>query len=205
MSMKLFFSPTSPYVRKVLVTAQEVGLGGRLELLDAAANPVNRDARIVAHNPLGKVPTLVTDDGLALYDSRVICEYLNAQGQGSLFPANGTHRWQALAWQALADGLLDAALLVRYENNARPEAMRWADWTAGQMDKIRCCLQELERQGHQPRGGFDIGHLTVGCSLWYLDLRFPELNWRERFPGLASWITPYMQRESMQMSWRLPA
>ena len=87
--MKLFFSPNSPYVRKVLVTAQEVGLGSKIELLDAAASPINRDARIVAHNPLGKVPTLVTDEGLALYDSRVICEYINAQGQGTLFPANG--------------------------------------------------------------------------------------------------------------------
>ena len=202
--MKLFFSPNSPYVRKVLVTAQEVGLGAQLELLDAAANPINRDARIVAHNPLGKVPTLVTDDGLALYDSRVICEYLNAQGQGTLFPANGAHRWQALAWQSLADGLLDAALLIRYENNARPEALRWADWSAGQMDKIHCCLKELERQGHQPRGGFDIGHLTVGTSLWYLDLRFPELDWRQQYPSLAGWIKPYMQRESMQQSWSLP-
>ena len=111
----------------------------------------------------------------------------------------------ALAWQALADGLLDAALLVRYENNARPEALRWSDWTDGQMDKIHCCLKELERQGHQPRGGFDIGHLTVGCSLWYMDLRFPDMKWRERYPSLAEWIAPYMQRASMQMAWQLPA
>jgi len=197
--MQLFFSPNSPYVRKVLVTAHEMGLDQQLQFVDCAAHPVNRDARIIAHNPLGKVPTLVTPEGLALYDSRVICEYLNAQGGGSLFPAHGPHRWQALA-----DGLLDSALLVRYENNARPEAIRWADWIAGQMDKIHTCLKELERQGHQARGGFDIGHLTVGCALWYLDLRFPELDWRQHYPSLAGWITPYMQRESMQQSWSLP-
>ena len=103
--MKLFFSPNSPYVRKVLVTAHEMGLDQQLQFVDCAAHPVNRDARIIAHNPLGKVPTLVTPEGLALYDSRVICEYLNAQGGGSLFPAHGPHRWQALAWQALAFGL----------------------------------------------------------------------------------------------------
>ncbi len=201
--MKLFFSPNSPYVRKVLVTAHEVGLGTRIELLDAAANPINRDAKIIVHNPLGKVPTLLTDEGVALYDSRVICEYLNAQGAGSLFPANGPDRWEALTWQALGDGLLDAALLVRYENNARPEALRWADWTAGQMDKIHTSLRELDVKGAGRRQSFDIGHITVGCALWYLDLRFPEFGWRNRYPSLAQWSEPLMKRESMTQVWAL--
>ena len=201
--MKLFFSPTSPYVRKVLVTAREVGCEARIELLDAAANPINRDAKIVAHNPLGKVPTLLTDDGVALYDSRVICEYLNAQGGGRLFPADGADRWEALTWQALGDGLLDAALLVRYENNTRPESLRWSDWTAGQMDKIHTSLRELDTHGPGRRAAFDIGHITIGCALWYLDLRYPELDWRSRFPALAQWSEPLMKRESMTQVWAL--
>ena len=95
--MQLFFSPNSPYVRKVLVTAHEMGLDQQLQFVDCAAHPVNRDARIIAHNPLGKVPTLVTPEGLALYDSRVICEYPNAQVRGSRLPAHGPPRWHPLA------------------------------------------------------------------------------------------------------------
>jgi glutathione S-transferase len=129
--MKLFFSPTSPYVRKCMVTAHELGLVERIALLPSQAHPVNRDATLVAANPLGKVPTLVTDEGQALYDSRVICEYLDHLGGGRLFPQDAT-RWNALALQSLGDGLLDAALLARYEDVARPEALRWADWRRGQ-------------------------------------------------------------------------
>ena len=134
--MKLFFSPTSPYVRKCMVTAHELGLVGRIELLAANAHPVQRDATIIASNPLGKVPTLIADDGRVLYDSRVICEYFDELGGGRLFPRSGAPRWAALTLQSLADGMLDAALLARYETALRPEALRWGDWVTGQLDKV---------------------------------------------------------------------
>src|SRR5690606_38776840 len=113
--MKIYFSPASPFVRKCMAVAHETGLVDRIEKLPSAANPVNRDRTVIASNPLGQVPTLITDDGQALYDSRVICEYLDDLGGGKLFPATGKARWQALADQALADGILGAALLARYE------------------------------------------------------------------------------------------
>jgi glutathione S-transferase len=196
--MKLFHSPASPYVRKCMVVAHEAGLAARLELLPAAAHPVNRDRNLVASNPLGKVPTLLTDDGLALYDSRVICEYLDHVGGGGLFPPAGPARWRALGEQALGDGILDAALLVRYENGARPETLRWADWTAGQMDKVACGLAAIEAAA----GGFgdrvDIGTVTLGCVLGYLDFRFATLGWRDRHPASAAWFARFEARPAMQ-------
>lgn len=205
--MKIFFSPFSPYVRKCMVTAHEMGLADRIELLACAAHPVQRDARIVADNPLGKIPTFFTDDGQVLFDSRVICEYLNALGGGSLFPANGPERWSALTLQSLGDGMLDAALLVRYEITARPEALRWADWQAGQMEKIETGLKVLNGQVAQLGGAqaarVDIGTVTVGCTLGYLDIRFGDLGWRERHPQLAQWYAAFSQRPSMQAKWAL--
>lgn len=196
--MKLFHSPASPYVRKCMVVAHELGLADRLTLLPAAAHPVNRDRQLVASNPLGKVPTLLTDEGAALYDSRVICEYLDHVGGNRLFPAAGPARWRALAEQALGDGILDAALLVRYEANARPEPLRWADWTAGQMDKIACGLRTLEAGASGFGDRVDIGTITLACVLGYLDFRFAHLAWRNDHPQAAAWFERFGARPSLQ-------
>lgn len=201
--MKLFFSPTSPYVRKCMVVAHELGLTGRIDLLPSNAHPVTRDQTIIAKNPLGKVPTLITDDGQALYDSRVICEYLDDLGNGALFPKSGKARWEALTLQSLADGILDAALLARYEDVARPEAIRWKEWRAGQLDKTETALAYLEGNLQGLAGRVDIGSLSMACALWYLDLRFTELLWRERYPKVAQWYAAFSQRPSTQMSWSL--
>ena len=201
--MKLFFSPTSPYVRKCMVTAHELGLVERIALLPSQAHPVNRDATLVAANPLGKVPTLVTDEGQSLYDSRVICEYLDHLGGGRLFPQDAT-RWNALALQSLGDGLLDAALLARYEDVARPEALRWADWRRGQIDKIITSLAALEAGTPTVDNTVHIGNITVGCALWYLDLRYSEeIVWRSTHPKLAAWYARFGVRPSMQATWAL--
>jgi glutathione S-transferase len=202
--MKLFYAAASPFVRKCLVSAHELGLRERLQLLPAAAHPVNRDRAVVAHNPLGKIPTLITDDGTALYDSRVICEYLNALGGGHLIPEAGPRRWAALVDQALADGLMDAAVLTRYENAARPEALRWADWIRGQLDKVACGLAEIEQRGGPAAGSIDIGTIAIGCALGYLDFRFASLGWREKYPKTALWFEVFAKRESL-LATRPPA
>lgn len=201
--MKLYFSSTSPYVRKCMVTAHELGVVERIVLLPSAAHPVQRDAGIIVHNPLGKVPTLLTDEGVALYDSRVICEYLDASFGGSLFPRDGAARWRALTLQSLADGVLDAALLVRYEVAVRPEALRWDDWRQGQMDKLQTSLQALESDPGHLQGRVDIGTLSLACALGYLDLRFDDWGWRSRFARLAAWAEGFMQRPSLQASWSI--
>ena len=201
--MKLYFSSTSPYVRKCMVTAHELGVVDRIQLLPASAHPVSRDASIIQANPLGKVPTLVTDDGTALYDSRVICEWLDATHGGTLFPRDGAARWQALVLQSLADGMLDAALLARYEEAVRPEPLRWNDWRDGQLDKLRTSLLALEGEPQQLQGRVDIGTLSLACALGYIDLRFDAWGWRARFPKVAEWATGFMQRPSLQASWSL--
>jgi len=201
--MKLYFSPTSPYVRKCLVTADELGLIDQISFLPSSAHPVNRDASIVENNPLGKVPTLITDEGQCLYDSRVICEYLNALGGGTLLPASGTLRWEAQSLQSLGDGILDAALLIRYENTARPEALRWGDWIDAKAQAMHSSLAHLDATVAYFEQDFHSGLLTVGCALWYLDLRFAEWNWRERYPRLADASEPLFKRASMQKSWSM--
>ena len=195
--MKIFYSVASPFARKCVVAAHELGLRDRLELLPANAHPVNRDRTIVAHNPLGKVPTLITDEGGVLYDSRVICEYLNDLCGGALLPLRGPARWRVLVDQSLADGICDAAILARYETALRPEALRWNDWTSGQLDKVASGLADLEARAAGFGDRVDLGTIGVGCALGYLDLRFASLAWRTAHPSAAAWFERFGARESM--------
>jgi glutathione S-transferase len=195
--MKLFYSQTSPFVRKCLVTAHELGLASRLELVPAVAHPVNRDRSVVERNPLGKIPTLVTDAGTVFFDSRVICEYLNSLGDGHLLPAVGEARFAILTDQALADGLMDAAVLARYESALRPEQLRWPDWLGGQLEKVSSALSDVEQRAAAWGGRMDLGVIALGCALGYLDFRYPDIGWRERSPSLARWYEQFAARESM--------
>jgi glutathione S-transferase len=202
--MKIFYAASSPFVRKCLVCARELGLFDRLELLPAAAHPVNRDRAVVSVNPLGKIPTLVTVEGTVLYDSRVICEYLNSLGDGRLLPAQGASRWTVLAEQSLADGIMDAAVLTRYETAVRPENLRWNDWVTGQLDKVTCGLAAVEPRARGLGERVDLGTIALGCALGYLDFRFAALGWREKYPDTAVWFDRFGKRDSM-MSTRPPA
>ena len=195
--MKLFHSATSPYVRQCLVAAHELGLAERIELVPAAAHPIHRDRNVVASNPLGKVPTLIDDGGVALHDSRVIIDYLNRLGDGDLVPRDGEARWRALTEQSLADGMLDAAVLARYETALRPETLRWQDWLAGQLEKIASGLAELEQRSMRFGDRVDIGTIAFACMLGYLDFRFAQLVWRDEHPNAAAWFAWFGARDSM--------
>jgi glutathione S-transferase len=195
--VKLFYSPTSPFVRKVMVAALELGLRERIELLPAKAHVIDRDRTIIEKNPLGQVPTFITDDGMVLYDSRVIVEYLDVLGNGKLVPRAGAARWSVLTEHALADGILNAALLTRYENALRPENLRWTDWTAAQLDKVNCALADLEQRAANLGDRVDLATIGFGCALGYLDFRFATFGWRETHPSIAAWFARFGDRPSM--------
>lgn len=198
--MKLFFSPASPFVRKVMVCAIERGIDGQIEKLASAAHPINQDAAIKAHNPTGKVPTLIAGDGMAIYDSRVICEYLDSIGSApKLVPDSGPARWSALVLQSAADELLDAALLARYETVARPESLRWNDWTKGQITKIHTTVSTFSGQWVEHlETRLDLGTVAAACALGYLDFRFPDIGWRDGNDRLAAWYAGFADRASMK-------
>lgn len=199
--MQLYFSPTSPYARKVLVVAIETGLISRIEKVDAKPHPIDRDQAVVRNNPLGKVPTLVTDDGQALFDSRVICEYLaTIAGDVQIFPEAGAGRWNALSAQALADGILDAALLIRYEETLRQPDFQSAPWKAGQWEKLESALDALEAKASSFASDLDIGLISVACALGYLDFRFTTYDWRRSRINLSAWFAEFEQRESIVQS-----
>lgn len=197
--MRLYHSKTSPYVRKVMVVAHEAGLQARIELIAASASPVGETATVAGDNPLGKLPCLLLDDGGALYDSRVICEYLDSLHDGhKLFPAAGPARWAALRRQALGDGICDAALLRRYETLRRPADRQWDEWALGQKRKVDRALDVLEAEVTSFPAAPDIGLIAVAIALAYLDLRFAEDPWRDGRPRLAEWQARFAARPSMQ-------
>jgi len=194
--MKLRYSPTSPYVRKVSIVALETGLDGHLE--NVATNAWAPDTDLPKDNPLSKVPALVTDGGEVLFDSPVICEYLDSLHDGhKLFPASGGARWTQLRLAALADGILDAALLRRVETMMRPEDKRWPDWIARQECAIARGLDELEEECAGWGSDFLIGQIGVVAALGYLDFRDPGLNWRQTRPRLAAWLAALASRPSV--------
>lgn len=205
--MKLRYSPTSPFVRKVMVVAHETGLEPRIERIPTAVAPTKRNDEVARENPLVKIPALTTDDGLAIYDSCVICEYLDTLHNGNkLFPASGKARWLALRQQALGDGLLDAAILGRYES-LRPREFQWPEWIDAQLRKVRGALSALEMEceagdlaGVPDGGAPTIGQITIGCSLGYLDFRYASEAWRERHKRLSAWYEDFAKRGAMQLT-----
>jgi glutathione S-transferase len=196
--MKLRYHPASPYVRKCLVLAHEAGIANRLEIVPTVtSDPTNG---LADDNPLGKIPALIPDNGEILFDSPVVCEYLDSlHGGAKLFPAPGPARWTALRRQALADGLLDAALLRRYES-MRPAGEQSPTWDAKQKAIIGRALDGLEAETDRlgdPAGPVDIGLITIGCALGYLDFRFAKDEWRKGRPKLARWFEGFARRPAM--------
>ena len=194
--MKLRYSPTSPYVRKVAVVAHETGLIGRIELVPT--NVWANDTDIGRDNPLGKVPALTTDGGEVLFDSPVICEYLDSLHDGTkLYPPSGGARWTALRRMALADGILDAGILRRLEL-ARHEPERSAAWIERQRAAVERGLDALEDEAPALGASVTIGHIAIACALGWFEFRFAADNWRARRPALATWYAKFAERPSMK-------
>jgi len=200
--MKLFFSPASPFARKVRAAAIELGLSDRIELevVDTAPGKPNR-AYANAHNPLRKIPALLCDDGTTVYDSPLICEYLNGLAGGRLYPRpDAPHRWRVLTNHSLAHGMCEAALSIRYEMALRPEERRWQLWIDDQWDRIDAGLDWFSHNGAELAGPIDIAHLALGSVLGYLDFRMPERPWRPKFPLLKDWFERLERRPSFQQT-----
>ena len=193
--MKLFYSPTSPFVRKVNVLASEVGLTESIEWIKT--NPWQAEDILTAKNPLSKIPTLTTDDDKVIYDSRVICEYLDTLHSGIKFhPENSDERWQVLCLQALADGILEAGI-ARFLEKKRSAEQQSIDWDNTQRKAIERGLDYLESTVPVWGNQLDIGVITIACTLGWLDFRIPNEDWREKCPQLKTWFIEFSKRESM--------
>ena len=191
--MKLYQSSTSPFARKVKICAGELGIIGEIEMLCVTqalktGGPLGRDENIIKHNPLGQIPTMLIEDGVVLADSRVICEYLNHRAGGELFPVDPQARWAALVAQTMGDGLIDAALLIRYEDTLRPEERRWSKWNDAHIVKILAVADFINETAASFGDRIDIGVIACVCALGYLDFRFPSLSWRTSRPAANKWF-----------------
>jgi len=196
--MKLYYAPTSPYVRKVMILLEETEQLADVELINVATTPIAADAALLAKNPLAKVPALERPDGPTLYDSRVITAYLDARAGGKLYPT-GARRWDTLTLEATADGILDAALLMVYETRIRPDELQMPQWVDGQWDKIARSIAALNtRWMSHLQGPLDMGQIAVGCALAYVDFRHGARDWRRGNDGLAAWFATFESRDWMQ-------
>jgi glutathione S-transferase len=191
--MRLAHSPNSPYVRKCWALAIRRGIEDRIELWTVATT----DPALAALNPLAKLPTLVTDEGEVLYDSPVICEYLDSLGDGPcLFPESGPARWKALRQAALADGILDATQPRRREV-ALPQDEGRRAYIALQQGKVARALDALEAEAVSLGDLGTIGEIAIACALGYLDFRFPHEPWRPGHPRLEAWYARVSQLPPM--------
>lgn len=185
--MKLRSALPSPFGRKVKIAARVLGLWDRIETIAADTNDPSDSLR--RENPLGKIPCLLLDDGTTIYDSAVIVEALDhVAGGGKLIPTEFSARLKALTLQSLADGVMDAAILMVYEQRWREEAMRAQKWVAHQQGKVDRALAHLEAA--PPSGAIDVGHVSVACALGYLDFRFHGA-WRSTYPDLVAWLAAF--------------
>ena len=195
-AMKLFAAPASPFVRKVMVVLHETGQTDSVEIVPATGHPLASGAMPLAENPLGKIPTLSRSDGPALYDSRVICQFLSDRAKASLYPE--ARLWDTLTVEATADGIMDAAVLMIYEGRCRPDDMQYAPWVEAQWEKVTRALDAVNtRWMSHLAGPLDIGQVAMGCALDYLDFRHGARDWRDGRDGLAAWHSEFMKRPSM--------
>ena len=198
--MKLFFSPASPYVRKVNVLLHELGKTDDVDFEEIATTAFESNSALIASNPLGKIPALERPDGATLYDSRVICGYLNDTFNGSVYP-KGSRKWETLTLEATGDGIMDCAVSMAYEVRLRPENQQSPQWVEAQWAKVERALGVLNaRWVSHLKGPLDMGQISVGCALGYLDFRHDARGWRRGHDALAAWFETFDSRSSMQAS-----
>jgi glutathione S-transferase len=197
--MKLAYGSVSPYVRKVMIVAHETGLVDRIEKVPTAVRPDQPNAKLAPDNPLMKVPTLTTDGGEVLFDSRVICAYLDSLHSGrKLIPESGGARWKAMRIEALGDGITDAGILVRYETTLRAEEKRWKEWIDGQTLKVMQGLDLLEREPEMLAGDLHIGQIAVACGITWLQFRAVFGDCLAGRPKLSAWLAKISERPSFK-------
>jgi len=196
--VKLFHAPASPFVRKVTVLLHEAKATDRVTLVSVSGHPLDPGTLPIDRNPLGKIPALERPDGPTLYDSRVITRYLDDLLHAGFYPA-APRLWDTLVIEATADGIAEAAVLMRYEMHVRPEGARSVDWAGAQWQKIARALDALEERWMSHLSGpLDMGQIAIGCALGYLDLRHAERDWRAAYPALAAWFASFNARPAMQ-------
>ncbi|MEL7165423.1 MAG: glutathione S-transferase [Pseudomonadota bacterium] len=196
--MKLYFSSASPFVRKVVVLLHELDQIETVELVSTATTALASDVDLIAANPLAKLPALARTDGPTLYDSRVITTYLNDLFGGALYPQDGS-RWDVLTLEATGDGIMESAVSMTYEGRLRPPQKQSEEWVEAQWQKVSRALDALENRWlANLQGPLDMGQISVGCALGYLDLRHDARNWRADRGALAQWYESFAERPSMK-------
>ncbi|MBK6694129.1 MAG: glutathione S-transferase [Myxococcales bacterium] len=197
--MRLYHTASSPFVRKVLVAAHELGLAGRIETVFLRPSPTKADGDLAKSNPLSKIPALIDERGEALYDSPVICEYLDSLAPRRLVPDHGPSRFRVLRQQALCDGILDAGILVRYEHVERPEALRWDGWIKGQTEKAKLGLDALELEvANFSTTEIDLGQICAAVTFGWFEFRKPIGDIRKGRPQLTAFFERFSERPSMK-------
>jgi glutathione S-transferase len=196
--MKLLYSTASPYARCCVVHAHEVRLADKIELVNTAASPVSMNPELAKANPLAKIPTLLFDDGSTLFDSRVICAYLDALSTGPKLIPPGSARWAVERTVALANGILDAGILVRYETALRPAGKQWPDWIENQSKKVLQGLDVLDAECANWSASIELGQVATACALGWLEFRKPVGEMRPGRDRLFAWYDQFCKRPSMQ-------
>jgi glutathione S-transferase len=196
--MKLYGDMISPFVRMTMVTAHEVGLAGKIERSDAKVDPTTANKDLARHSPLAKIPVLLTEHGHALYDSRVIIEYLcHISGNKTLIPDDGVKRFRILTLEALAQGIAESAVGYRYETVSRPKGLQWQGWLDRNKVRIDDALDDLEANWNACLAEVNAGSICTAAALAYIDFRIPDWGWRNGRPKLAAFQEDFSNRDSM--------
>ncbi|MCK8484554.1 glutathione S-transferase [Aliiroseovarius sp. S2029] len=195
--MQLITSPASPFARKARMVIIETGQQDDVELVEVISSPTAPNPQLTAANPMSKIPALIRSDGPTLYDSRVVTRYLDARAGGALYPESRI--WDVLILEATGDAIMDAGVLMVYENRCRPEDMQFGGWMDAQWGKIEGALDALNtRWMSHLSGPLDMGQIAVGCALGYLDFRHADREWRKGRDALDDWFAVFSTRDSFK-------